>query len=70
MLGRGLAVGLGVPGAGGPEHAPMRLRGAEHVLGPGAVQEGAGEGVDGPEGLGQVQEEVVGSCFLSKVYKS
>ena len=59
MLRGGLAVGLDISGAGGLEHSPVGLGGADHVLGLGGAQERSGQGVDSPEGLSQVQEEVV-----------
>ena len=59
VVGDGFAVGGGVSGVGGLEHGSVGFGGAGEVFELGGVQEGDGEGVDGPEGFGEVEVEVV-----------
>ena len=63
MLGDGLVVGGDVSGAGCVEHGSVGCCGAGEVFELGGVQEGDGEGVDGPEGFGEVEVEVVVEGF-------
>ena len=63
MVGDGFAVGGGVPGVGGLEHGSVGFGGAGEVFELGGVQEGDGEGVGGPEGFGEVEQEPVAERF-------
>ena len=63
MLGDGLVVGGDVSGAGCLEHGSVGFCGAGEIFELGGAQEGDGEGVDGPEGFGEVEVEVVVEGF-------
>ena len=63
MLGDGLVVGGDVSGAGCVEHGSVGFCGAGEVFELGGAQEGDGEGVDGPEGFGEVEVEAVVEGF-------